>query len=494
MAVMMFLIIYTYFYLAILTVPGYALSGATFAPFRLPTVLPSNFALAFPAAVHNISDPVATYGRNLAIPLPTFDLLNITGDYYTSAAQFMKSSLPGILAQFGIPADQIADKTAQGIPVLVDALHTFTPGSPGKLNAKRSLNPDHVRRGLGSIFGDIACGIAAAIVGPIAFLYSATVFAAENDGNDVGLSDDQQFFVYPVHGDIATSAPVKIYYRATRSVGFARDEVIGTTFNKKFYTYLGNAATRNDPRFVFMTKNVLLHEFAHVLQYKRYNYDLVAYGDKYAFELCKDGYNNMFLENEARSKENAADQLLLDQRGRQFFDVWSGNNLVGRLGFPTATIYTTVSGDPRGLIIELSFQRGLIQIISDTSFRTFTNSEISARGKATCSPNAKCHNRREAKPLPPISVGAPDICIPSEQEERNKLCVEFRKTWTDLNARPFSPFKASVLPGCPASCQILPKVPATAHSCQGDNPAPACDPEFVEENNSKCRAARARCA
>jgi hypothetical protein len=256
-------------------------------------------------------------------------------------------------------------------------------------------------------------------------LYFAAVFSAENNGLSVPVSDDQNFFIYPVHGDIATSGPVRMFYQATRSIFFNTNEVQGTTFNRDVYTAHQIARTGNDPNFVWNIQNILLHELTHVLQYRDDGYNLNTYAIEWLFQLCKDGYPNgpgapgMALEVEAFGNQNAVDDLL-QSPGFEFYQIWSSRNLAygtNGLGFPVQRSFATLIGDPRGTILELWFQYGFMQIIPQTSFRTFNSAEGSIRAGSECQRLPQCHfNRRrkpDPKPIPPDGPPHSDVCNPT---------------------------------------------------------------------------------
>lgn len=282
------------------------------------------------------------------------------------------------------------------------------------MHAKRSdLAIRSIWSDIGGFFGDVGCGILAASVGVPAFLYSAAIFAAENHGASTSLNADQQFFTFPVHGDIANTGPVRMFYQATRAIGFDKDAVKGTTFNRDVYTALPNALNGADPVFKYLIKNVILHELSHVLQYKDLGYNLVRFADKYSFEVCKDGYWNMWLEKQARASQNMVDALLVDNDGWQFYVAWATRNLgfgTYGLGYPTVRTYVRLPADPRGPIIELPFQHGLLQVIPRSSFRVFTADEIRKRTLSSgCKITKLC--KRKAEPLQegqPIG-GHPDV-------------------------------------------------------------------------------------
>ena len=392
-----FLVSTIYVLLTTLCAPGICVETADLLPsFRLPQTLPSDFAIEYPDAVVNVTDPEATGGRTIAIPLPpkvssssdqlsaqmlsTEALSDERQQLADSHREFLKTSLPALLSQFGVPDDQINAKVNEGIPLLMDFYNDMTRGDQdpttqadqapttqgGQDLATRSML---VERGLLSLFGDIGCSIAAAAVGVPLILSARTAFAILNIGRGTSVTDDQNFYINPVHGDIATSAPVKIYYAAHRPPFFY---AYATTFNKDVYV---QPKSDHDPTFENVVR-LLLHEIEHVQQYRDFGYSVTLFAYKYAFQICKYKYNNAPLENDARAKENAAYDLLDDPVGQWFHRIWSDRSLKSTLGFPTQVRRKTVRVQPCGEALELPFQQGVLQIRLGDGYRVYNSWEL----------------------------------------------------------------------------------------------------------------------
>jgi hypothetical protein len=381
--------------------------------------LPPEFAKLFPDGYYTITHPGFNNGSTITVNVPPELCTRTDRSALECLTNFLEKALPSVLSQVGVPRDQIQMKVDGGLPILVNLVALLLGGDDFPPLTKRSIWSD-----IGSFFGDIGCGIAAALVGYPLFMASAAIFSAENNGLSVPISDDQNFFIFPVHGDIATSGPVRMFYQATRPVGFNTDKVQATTFNRDVYTAHQNARTGSDPNFVWTVQAILLHELTHVLQYRDHDYNLNTYALEYCFQYCDDGgypagvgQPGMPLEVEAFGHQNDVDDLL-QLPGFEFYQIWSSGNLAfgdGGLGFPVQRSFATLTGDPRGTILELWFQYGLMQIIPDTAFRTFNSAEGSIRAQAQCSFLPKCSNinRRNPNPQPMPPDGPPhrDVCI-----------------------------------------------------------------------------------
>jgi hypothetical protein len=218
-----------------------------------------------------------------------------------------------------------------------------------------------------------------------------------------------------VRGDIATSAPVRFFYGATRSTLFPQFGRVGITFNRDVYTVFPQALGMEDPSFIPLVRHILLHELTHVEQYRAVGYDLSDFGVNYLFHLCEAGgwYNNNQLEEEAVANEDQADSLLTFT-GDQFFQLWSSRHLGGQgvgLGFPIAKTFISDTDVLFGPIMELEFQFGLMQIISQTSFRTFSAAEAATKAMTECTHLPPCRSlvrRMPPEGLPP-RTGGPDV-------------------------------------------------------------------------------------
>ncbi|KAI9796927.1 MAG: hypothetical protein M1833_005873 [Piccolia ochrophora] len=502
--------------------------------FRLPAKLEPDFANRYPNAIVNVSSNLVTQGRTIAIPLPP-KTVGPASKFRETQAEFLKTSLPSLLTQFNVPSDQIPEKVNKGIPLLMEFYAALADDKP--LERRSSLVRRNIFDDIGDFFGDIGCSIATTAVGVPLFLYSAAVFSLENAGNGQKVTDTQNFFFNPIVGDIALSGPATVYYKAVRSVGFNREEVGGTTFNRDIYTKHEKSNDPTDPKFRDLT-NLLLHELAHVQQYRARNYNLVTYAHEYAFQLCKHGYSNMRLEKQAEAVEGDADKLF-DGDGRWFFNIWQAKGLRPSLGFPKQAHFATLDVKPCGRAIELPFENGVLQIKVGEGYRTFTSAEINTRQAAQCATQPPCPKRkirRDPNPLPPPpQPGDVDPigqkCVQSVVDSQNKECKQKQTNWAITEAfRPFLPFNfpgvpitkpctppatpppappgtpppppgpppppppppkpPAPLPGCPTNCQTIKQISSSAKSCRSEEPPPGC---FATQSNKECLAARKRC-
>lgn len=271
--------------------------------------------------------------------------------------------------------------------------------------------------------------------------------------------------------------------------------------------------------FEIMTRN-LIHELAHVKQYKARGYNLHSFGLDYIYQWCHNGgYLKVDLEIEAYGIQTAMDKLLpfspATRKGNEFFQVWRTQGLGPLLGNPTAQNFNTLPVVPgKFLTRELPFQKGVLQINNAVCFRTFTLAEIDLRTRATCNPNAICIQKRS--PLCPVnrdcegpepkdtdpSPGTPPPCNPTQQaatDALNAACRKAQSDWTTLdNSRTFTCNLGlpdpTPISGCPSTCHMLTLKSPNSPACKSDSPPPDCDFEVVEDLNKKCAAERAHCA
>lgn len=309
---------------------------------------------------------------------------------------------------------------------------------------------------------------------------------------------------------------VNIFYRAHQN--FAFQGVAGTTFGRNIYfpdAPVTSFSTADAGAFEIMTRN-LIHELAHVKQYKARGYNFHSFGLDYIYQWCHNGgYLNIDLEVEAYGIQSAMDNLLVfspaTRKGNEFFQVWRTQGLGPILGNPTAQIFNTLPVVPGKLLVrELPFQKGILQINDAVCFRTLTFDEIDLRNRANCNPNAICIKKRA--PLCPINKdcsgpepadlpSTPTPCNPAQQaaiDAQNAACRKTQNDWTSLdNSRTFTCHLGLPDPtpkgGCPSTCHMLTLKSANSPACKSDSPPPDCDFEVVEDLNKKCAAERAHC-
>ncbi|RYC79571.1 hypothetical protein BFJ63_vAg17545 [Fusarium oxysporum f. sp. narcissi] len=418
-----------------------------------------------------------------------------------------RHDLAHIMLQMNVSSKKMARGLEIGVPAMTKfALGLFNRTEADQLSTRNALVPrgwlDDVVGALAEVFvGGLFCAPTAS--GALrAFLHFASLFRAGNFGS-LPITDDQNFFLFPLHGDIATSCPLRVYYNAQRPEGFRSDHVHGTTFNCDIYTYWPFAGFGDDSAFVETTQ-LILHEATHSVQFRSLGYRLEVYGWNYLYEGCKClGYKCIPYEIEAYRKDNELDNLLLPTRpGRLFFDVWRRRGLKPLLGFPTSKSNTPFTAAMRS---ELSFQQGILELDLSNSntvcFRTFTNAEIQSRSNANCFIQPDCRNRKLKGRMPPPEPSGegedpPYKCEQSEVDAHNAACRAADNRWRTIEGgRRFSCADRSSIvtpPARPAPQPSLPRCPPTCNRnglCGRQNPPPSCDDAPV----SRCEEEWAAC-
>ena len=180
-------------------------------PEQFIKVMPESL-LQFPNGKVEVQDAELTNGLRLMIPIPAKPAVSQSFEDITS--DVLRANMPSVMAQLGVPADKVQGKVTQGIPLIQEALRAALNGqtpADGALAGRRSL----FRRGfwdaVGDFLKDIGCSAFAAPA-TIGFLAYATAFSEMNSGRGRQISDHENFFVYPVHGDVATSGMSTPYY------------------------------------------------------------------------------------------------------------------------------------------------------------------------------------------------------------------------------------------------------------------------------------------
>ncbi|KAL8652934.1 MAG: hypothetical protein Q9226_004052 [Calogaya cf. arnoldii] len=179
-----------------------------------------------------------------------------------------------------------------------------------------------------------------------------------NAGNEQETTADQDFFVNALYG-ISHDADIRVYYNSR----FAFGETAAVTYGNRIYTslhrssMLARSPLRRDYVFQQSTK-LLLHELAHVMQYKAFNGSDSAFGWAYLKAYCNAGFDYFQtpFEVEAFRKQEQVNKLLEDEVGTQFMDQWKWNFWVTTLGLPTRTEYVKSRNQPGRYF--LPFQRG----------------------------------------------------------------------------------------------------------------------------------------
>ncbi|PVF91398.1 hypothetical protein CPB86DRAFT_830606 [Serendipita vermifera] len=236
----------------------------------------------------------------------------------TLQTKALSDSLPYLLEQMFVKSECIPDLVEKGIPLFKTALN----------NPPTRQSISHAE-----IFSTIL-GIA---------------FEVLNNGNIPSSTTlDQNFYIHPFHGNIYRDG-IRIYYHTRFPAGFEQSS--GTTIGRKIYMRQDRIVDGSNPNF-YPAIRTLLHEFAHVKQYRAYLYNYCKAGF---------GYSDNIMEVDARRQ---VDELsaLFDPIGKQFFKIWKARNLNATLGLPTVKAYSRVGGTRRGTVYSLRMQGGTMYI------------------------------------------------------------------------------------------------------------------------------------
>ncbi|PVF95479.1 hypothetical protein CPB86DRAFT_571164 [Serendipita vermifera] len=381
---------------------SYLLSLATLVPFigtcranNYPPP-PQNYSLPpdispdrlFTIDTSVLAAPITTVGGNctpltqslvrdgsITVILPTLDE-NTTESLDTIQTRALNESLPYILQQLGVKSKCIPDLVYEGVPlfksIINDVLNSEVPANETTSLTRRDIFGD-----VGNFFTNVVNGVVGAAEG-IANLanealcegfaaisvpgYQAAVFGftfLNLQNPPQATTPDQNFYIHPLHGNIYKDN-ILVYYSAKFPIGF--EKAIGTTIGRRIYMRAGRSVDGSDPNFFRVTRT-LLHEFAHVKQYRSVGYDLSRFASQYLYNHCKAGfsYDNNIMEIDAKRQVNEL-RALFDPVGRQFFSIWKARNLGATLGLPTAKVYSRVSEGEKGITFSLRMQRGRMYI------------------------------------------------------------------------------------------------------------------------------------
>lgn len=250
--------------------------------------------------------------KNVTIILPPPVDANNPGKFEDLHKQSLEEALPFLLGQYAIPHDKVKALTDNGVPVLNDALLALLSGDSNSTDPEARLQArifglekvvhwvekavDEVGDALGDAAKavknavveaaqDVGCGIFASSTLPGYLLY-ADLFSVQNAFSaSYPTSQDQDFYIYPLHGPISHNDNIRVYYRANFPPGFGNAAAV--TIGRVIYTRESvSSRTYGDARFNAATK-LLLHEFTHSKQYQALGYNLQLFGLKYLFEYCK---------------------------------------------------------------------------------------------------------------------------------------------------------------------------------------------------------------
>ncbi|KAL8929845.1 MAG: hypothetical protein Q9208_000989 [Pyrenodesmia sp. 3 TL-2023] len=392
-----------------------------------------------------------TAGKTIKLQLPSLDILAASrgaggagGDFDRRMTDVLNRSVPQALREFGIVDDghRLAD---EGVPLLKSAVEGILSGDTGALVKKRRGEVGPRGSGFWDWVKGAGCAVFATAALPAYLVAAADLAVANGDGQR--LNQDLMYHTFPVHGDLALSAPVTVYYQAVRPP--AMHNAAGITMNRD--VYIINPPTPsftwqqyNDiyPQFLDLVK-LLRHELQHVKQYHENSYNLVTYAHRYLFAFCTAGsYSNSPLEQAAVQQEHASNTELVPYSvSVRFFLVWRTFGLIGSLGYPTEEHHHQPGGSGIGTTVyEKTFKSGVLQLRDQEPdgtycFRTFSTEEIYTRD-AKCTPptvnpcnkmrkRAQDHRThdRDGNPLGGEPGGR-------ERCRHRKTCEQLRKEWS----------------------------------------------------------------
>lgn len=352
---------------------------------ELEETLESNLFLA-----GSLDDSDDEPSLNVSLPLPPSisilpHFLN-KPDFKQQLNDTLGSYLPDVLHKYGVPDDQIASLTANGLPLLSDLSQLLfedeNEGTSNDLEKRGWLRDTLGKVGdglekLGEWAGEIGskagaavgCGVVAASFQP-AYLSAAGTFALKNPSPGKTLTRDQEFFIHPLHFSLPDKSNTEIFYHA-KWVAKNFWKSAGVTIGRRIYirdrartTYDAAVPADDDRNEAFWRQTkILAHEFVHTAQYRRLKYRKLAFSRRYLFHWCKAGFDEKKnkMERVAYEEQERINPLIADYRGRQFFYKWRGRGLHETLGFPIQLSYRNVTkgtlseGEP--WITSLAFRR-----------------------------------------------------------------------------------------------------------------------------------------
>jgi hypothetical protein len=346
-------------------------------------------------------------GIRIVIPLSTIKFTD--RPFLEASTANIHSTLPEILRLVNISSDKIPNLVSRAIPIFNSAIlaigneKDLLSMSPSSRIKPRNIFEDgwnwiketgkEIVQGGEEVLVDAGCGVFAAGALP-AYLTAAAAFEYLNAQiTPLSSSIDQDYFLFPVHGNFMHDDNLGVYYSSHLPPGF--EGKAGATFARHIFTKLGPATMASDADFLAVAK-LWIHEMQHCRQYKNRDWNLVVFGTEYLFNFCKAGFSYLgnVMEQEAVNAANKIDPLLVDKDGVLFFQVWKANPAVAAaLGLPTEASYRTVQFFP-STVWELNFQHGGMQIMRGAGggacFRTWSESQNGVKSAADCQRLTDC--------------------------------------------------------------------------------------------------------
>ncbi|KAL8887939.1 MAG: hypothetical protein Q9215_004550 [Flavoplaca cf. flavocitrina] len=287
----------------------------------------------------------------------------------------IRTTLPLILRQLGVDPTQVAALVSEGLPLVVaanDAIHSrrsiFSPPSNFVRREPTSNIRSWIRRVGTSIarpvrerVQDLECFVFSAVMIP-AYTSSALVMSVlhpATDGEET--TADQDFFINALYG-ISHDGAVRVHYSAR-----IPNDIAAVTYGNKIYTdaHRSSKLARRPllrDRFFQQSTKLLLHELAHVMQFRAFNHSIPASGWAYLKGYCNAGYSYFHnpYEIEAYEKQEQVNELLEDRIGTQFMDLWKTNFWATTLGLPIRRQY--IRSPIRPGQFALPFQNGRVTL------------------------------------------------------------------------------------------------------------------------------------
>jgi hypothetical protein len=207
-------------------------------------------------------------------------------------------SLPYLLQEFGIDSSEIQALVDEAIPLIHQGVIDAVSGSDDDVSTKGqevivldifswiakviSKAANIVQSGA----ANVGCGVWSAAAAPV-FTGGAYLFEAVNSNHPgVPTSDDQDFYVFAMHGSLSHVDNIGVHYNASFPwpIPAGRSAI---TWGKDIYvkTYGAESGDRMSVNFEYITR-LMLHELTHVKQFKSLGHITPAFGAKYLFQHC----------------------------------------------------------------------------------------------------------------------------------------------------------------------------------------------------------------
>lgn len=146
-----------------------------------------------PDNLFKITDAVKTKGISLAIKIPVDLFVTPRLSFKNRSQAVLQQSLPQILQQFNVPADQIQARVDQGIPLLINGIQELLSDDPSVHSS--SLVRRDILDTIGGWAKDAGCALVAAGGLPLFLLAAADFTASNTDGR---YEPPPPFFLNPV--------------------------------------------------------------------------------------------------------------------------------------------------------------------------------------------------------------------------------------------------------------------------------------------------------